>query len=72
MALRLNVSNETRLFLATGILGGYTTFSAFALDFALLVERRDMLGAAGYALASVGFSIVACFAGMALVRALLA
>jgi CrcB protein len=72
MALRLNVSNETRLFLTTGILGGYTTFSAFALDFALLVERRDMLGAAGYVLASVGLSIIACFAGLALVRALLA
>ncbi|MEO9168117.1 MAG: CrcB family protein, partial [Aestuariivirga sp.] len=32
MALRLNVSNEMRLFLTTGVLGGYTTFSAFALD----------------------------------------
>ncbi len=69
MALRLNLSNETRLFLTTGILGGFTTFSAFALDFALLVERRDMLGAAGYALASVGLSIIACFAGLAVVRA---
>ena len=72
MALRLNVSNELRLFLTTGILGGFTTFSAFALDFALLVERRDMVGAAGYALASVGLSIIACLAGLALVRSLLA
>lgn len=68
MALRLNLSNEMRLFLTTGILGGFTTFSAFALDFALLVERRDMFGAAGYALASVGLCLIACFAGLALVR----
>ncbi len=71
MALRLNVSNEMRLFLTTGILGGFTTFSAFALDFALLVERRNMIGAAGYALASVGLSLIACFVGLALVRAIL-
>ena len=70
MALRLNLSNETRLFLVTGVLGGFTTFSAFALDFAFLVERRDVIGAAGYVLASVGFSLIACFVGLALVRAL--
>ncbi|MEO9167033.1 MAG: CrcB family protein, partial [Aestuariivirga sp.] len=67
-----NVSNEMRLFLTTGVLGGYTTFSAFALDFAFLVTKRDMVGAAGYMLASVGFSLIACFAGLALVRALVA
>ena len=72
MALRLNVSNEMRLFLTTGVLGGYTTFSAFALDFAFLVGRRDMIGAAGYMLASVGLSLMACFVGLALVRALAA
>jgi len=72
MALRLNVSNEMRLFLTTGILGGYTTFSTFALDFALLVTKRDMIGAAGYVLASVGLSLIACFAGIAIVRALAA
>ena len=70
MALRLNLSNEMRLFLVTGVLGGFTTFSAFALDFALLVERRDVIGAAGYVLASVGLSLIACFVGLALVRAL--
>ncbi len=72
MALRLNVSNEMRLFLTTGVLGGYTTFSAFALDFAYLVTKPDMTGAAGYVLASVGLSLVACFVGLALVRALAA
>ena len=72
MALRLNVTNEMRLFLTVGILGGFTTFSAFALDFVLLVERRDVIGATGYVLASVGLSLIACFVGLALVRALVA
>ena len=44
---RFNASNELRLFVATGILGGFTTFSAFSLDFAVLWER----GAAGQAFA---------------------
>jgi fluoride exporter len=70
MALRFNVSNEWRLFLTTGIMGGYTTFSAFALDYALLFERRDFMSAAIYVLASVIGAILACFAGLALVRAL--
>lgn len=39
-ALRYSVSNEVRTFLATGILGGFTTFSAFSLDFAVLMERK--------------------------------
>lgn len=72
MALKLNVSQEARLFLTTGILGGYTTFSAFALDFAFLFERRDFTGALLYVLASVVLSLVACFAGLAVVRALYA
>jgi fluoride exporter len=70
MALRLSVSNDVRAFLATGILGGFTTFSAFSLDFALLVERKNY-GAAGlYAAASVLLSLAAVFAGLYLVRAL--
>lgn len=69
MALRWNVSNEMRAFLTTGILGGYTTFSAFSLDFALLVERKAYLLAGAYALGSVILSLVAIFIGMALVRA---
>jgi fluoride exporter len=71
-ALKLNFSNEVRLFLMTGILGGFTTFSAFALDFALMAERREFTLAGGYVMASVVFSISACFAGLAVVRTLLA
>ena len=72
LALKLNISNETRLFLTTGVLGGYTTFSAFALDFAFLVERRDFVSAGFYVGASVMLSLLACFAGLAVVRAVFA
>ena len=61
-----------RLLLGVGVLGGFTTFSAFSLDMALMIERKAWIGAAGYALASVAGSVVALFAGMALMRRLLA
>ena len=72
MALKLNVGQETRAFLTTGILGGFTTFSAFSLDFAYLVERKQVAAAGGYALASVVISLIAVFAGMHLIRTLYA
>ena len=72
MALRLNVGNDMRAFLTTGILGGFTTFSAFSLDFALLVERKALVAAGAYAAGSVLLSLAAVFAGLALVRALAA
>jgi CrcB protein len=62
-------SDEWRALLATGVLGGFTTFSAFSLDFAELVERGEHLNAAGYAAASVALSIAAVFAGLSLARA---
>ncbi len=57
-----------RLFLMTGILGGYTTFSAFSLDTALLYERGEIGLAALYVVGSVVLSIAGLFAGLALVR----
>ena len=69
LASRPSIAAEWKLFLTTGILGGYTTFSAFALDFASLLERGDSAPALAYAVASVVFSILACFAGLAIVRA---
>ena len=54
--------------LTTGILGGYTTFSAFSLDVALLYERGDIGLAALYVLISVLVSIAGLFGGLALVR----
>lgn len=66
-----SMSQHWRLFLTTGILGGYTTFSTFSLDVATLYERGDNLGlAALYVLLSVALSIGGLFAGMAAVRAL--
>jgi fluoride exporter len=56
------------LFLATGILGGFTTFSAFSLEAALLWERGQVLSCIAFVLASVLLSIAAVFAGLALVR----
>jgi CrcB protein len=59
-----------RLFLTTGILGGFTTFSAFSLEAALLYERGQVIGAAVYVVASVVLAIAGLFAGLAIVRAL--
>jgi len=70
MALKMQVSQEVRAFLTTGVLGGFTTFSAFSLDFALLVERREAGLAALYVIASVGLSLAAIFAGLKLGRTL--
>ena len=61
-----------RLFVATGVLGGYTTFSTFSLDSALLMERGAYVQAGAYVIGSVVLSILALFAGLWLVRALYA
>ena len=71
-AFRLNLPQEARLFLTTGILGGFTTFSAFSLDAALLWERGEMGLAALYVGASVILSLLAVAAGLALTRIMLA
>jgi CrcB protein len=69
-ALTLNLSPEVRAFLTTGILGGFTTFSAFALDSAVMIERGDWASTAMYVAASVIGSIAALFLGLAVVRGL--
>lgn len=63
-------SQEFRLFLTTGLLGGFTTFSAFSLDAALMWQRSDYATLGAYVAASVLLSIGALFVGMAAVRAL--
>ena len=68
LAFKGEASQPWRLFLMTGILGGYTTFSAFSLDAALLYERGEIGLAAAYAAGSVLLSIAGLFAGLALVR----
>jgi fluoride exporter len=67
-AFKGDASQHWRLFLTTGILGGYTTFSAFSLDAALLYERGEVGSAALYVIASVAISIAGLFAGFALMR----
>jgi len=72
MALKWNVSMETRAFLTTGILGGYTTFSTFSLQSAMLIERHAYGQAAIYIVGSAVLSIVALFAGFWIVRSIYA
>jgi len=62
------VPQHVRLFLTTGILGGFTTFSAFSLDAALLIERHSYGAAAAYVLGTVISSLAALFAGLMLFR----
>lgn len=69
-ALKLNLTPELRAFLTVGILGGFTTFSTFSLDSALLIERGTYLTAAVYMAGSVILSVGALFAGLTLVRTL--
>ena len=67
-AFRPGVSQHMRLFLTTGVLGGFTTFSAFSLDAALLIERHSYGLAAGYVVGSVAASLSGLFFGLALFR----
>ncbi len=68
IALKTGASNAWRLFLATGLLGGFTTFSAFSLETAALYERGQLGWAALNVIGSVTLSIAALFAGLYLVR----
>ena len=63
-------SDTTRLFLGVGILGGFTTFSSFSMEFWLLFERGQAGQAAAYVLASVVGGILACGLGLLLLREL--
>ena len=68
LAFKGDAGQSWRLFVMTGILGGYTTFSAFSLDAAVLYERGEIGLAAFYVLGSVILSILGLFAGLALIR----
>jgi fluoride exporter len=64
------LTQHARLFLTTGILGGFTTFSAFSLDAVVMWERDAFIMVGVYVVVSVVVSILALFAGFAVVRAL--
>ena len=70
LVVLLAQKDATRLapLLITGLLGGFTTFSAFSLDAVTLYERGQVGAAAGYVAVSVVFSIGALFAGMTLMK----
>ena len=68
VVLAMKGGNRFAPFLMTGILGGFTTFSAFSLDAAKLVETGEIGTAAVYVLGSVGLGLAALFAGMAFAR----
>lgn len=67
-AFRMGIPQHLRLFLTTGILGGFTTFSAFSLDAALLIERHAYWLSAAYVAGSVVASLLALFAGLSIFR----
>ncbi|MBV9044675.1 MAG: fluoride efflux transporter CrcB [Alphaproteobacteria bacterium] len=69
-ALKLNIGPELRAFLTVGVLGGYTTFSTFSLESAILIQRGAYGSAAAYIAGSALLSIAALFAGLWVVRAL--
>lgn len=67
-AFRGESGQDFRLFLTTGVLGGFTTFSAFSLDAVVLWERGQILSAALYIGGSVVLSVACVFLGLALMR----
>lgn len=67
-AVKAGPHQDLRLFLTTGLLGGFTTFAAFSLETSLMWQRGDHLTSAAYAIGSVVLSVLALFVGMATVR----
>jgi CrcB protein len=70
LALRISMPSAPRYLLVTGFLGGFTTFSAFSMETALMLERGDYLNSLFYVAASVLGTVLAVFVGTAIVRAL--
>lgn len=69
LAFKAGAHGESiRLFAAVGILGGFTTFSAFSLETVLMIERRQFAMAGGYVAISVAASVIALFIGLILAR----
>ena len=70
-ALRSDMAEAGRLLLITGFLGGYTTFSAFSLENALLLQKGDVSTMVIYMIASVGLTLVAVLLGSSFIKAVL-
>jgi len=67
-AHRLQASTEIRMFLMTGVLGGFTTFSAFSLDIFVLADRKEYMASALYIIGSISLSVAALLIGLRLAR----
>jgi len=67
-ASRISLPQSARLFLTTGIIGGFTTFSTYALEIALLYERGELTPALIYAFGSLTLGVAVLFAGINLIR----
>lgn len=68
LAFKVDGGTNWRLFLGTGVLGGFTTFSAFSLEAALMIEKKAYSQAATYALGSLALGVAALFVGLILAR----
>ena len=64
--------NDLRLLLGVGLLGGFTTFSAFSLEMAMMIERGEIWQSAAYAMLSVLLALGAVFAGLAVSKGVFA
>ena len=69
---KLLINEQVKIFLTIGFLGGFTTFSSFALDVFILVERGNFLNASVYILSSVVLSILGLFVGIYIMRTIIA
>jgi fluoride exporter len=63
LSSRINLSHDARLFLGTGLLGGFTTFSAFSLDAMQLAQRGAFVAAGAYVIASVALCLIGVYLG---------
>jgi len=70
LVTRIDLSDHLRAFFSVGVLGGFTTFSAFSLELANMIERGDLSLAGLYALTSLILGVTALFAGLAVARTL--
>jgi CrcB protein len=72
LAAKGEAGEPWRLLLGVGVLGGFTTFSAYSLETLRLIERNDMAGAAAYSLGSVLAGLAAVAAGVAIAKRVIA
>lgn len=70
LATRTGLADGWKLFLATGIMGGFTTFSSFSLEAVQLIENGEATTALFYILSSVVLGLIALFSGLYLMRLL--